>query len=867
MKRSDLREADKLPALQIADAVNEALAHHERLVITAPPGAGKSTLLPLTMLEAFGSEGKILMLEPRRLAARQIAERTAYMLGENVGQTVGYRVRFESKVSAQTRLEVLTEGILTRMLVQDPTLDGVSVVIFDEFHERSLASDVALALVREAQQVIRPDLKIVLMSATIDATNLCQTLDAPLVESEGKMFPIETRYAPIETQSLQSLCEGVCHTVREAHRIEEGDILVFLPGELEIRQCASMLDGALGQTHICPLYGMLPPREQQLAIAPSLPGQRKVVLATPIAETSLTIEGVRVVIDAGLCRKMVFNPQSGLSHLQTVQISKDMANQRRGRAGRVAPGVCYRLWSLATEHRMEECRQPEILEADLSPTLLDVAAWGEAHPERLPWLTPPPTGAIAQGQQLLRLLGAMDEQGRITQHGQRLSALPCHPRIAQMLLSAQDASQQALAADIAALLEEKDPLASRPDCDTDINTRILALREARARCNMNRPWDRIARIAEQYRRIIQRSLSPRSSGSEQAQPPSGPERSLSPRPSGSAAGINTPQPATTTGRLLAQAYPERIAQSLSSTRYRMATGDELTIDHNDELSAHDWIVATYVNGSRLFLGAPVDVEELADLYRERETIAWDSKHGQLLARRDWRIGCLLVRSKPLSISTDGDGQQLRQQLLQTLCEAIHKEGTAMLDFDDTVGNLQRRVAAVASWHPELELPDLSTDAILAQSEAWLPMYLEGRKLPTTLAELKKIDLPAALWSMLDYQQQAQVDRLAPTHIAVPTGSRIRVEYRQGAELPILRVRLQECFGLTDTPRVDDGHRPVLMELLSPGFKPVQLTQDLRSFWQGTYFEVRKELKRRYPKHAWPDNPLEAEAVRGVRRDK
>lgn len=880
MKRSDLRDADTLPALQIADAVNEALVHHERLVITAPPGAGKSTLLPLTMLEAFGNEGKILMLEPRRLAARQIAERMAYMLGENVGQTVGYRVRFESKISAKTRLEVLTEGILTRMLVQDPTLDGVSVVIFDEFHERSLTSDVALALVREAQQVIRPDLKIVLMSATIDATNLCQTLDAPLVESEGKMFPIETRYAPIETQSLQLLCEGVCHTVREAHRTEEGDILVFLPGELEILQCASMLDGALGQTHICPLYGMLPPREQQLAIAPSLPGQRKVVLATPIAETSLTIEGVRVVIDAGLCRKMVFNPQSGLSHLQTIQISQDMANQRRGRAGRVAPGVCYRLWSLATEHRMEPCRQPEILEADLSPMLLDVAAWGESHPERLPWLTPPPTGSMIQGKQLLQLLGAIDDKANITQHGRQLASLPCHPRIAQMLLSAQDAPQQALAADIAALLEEKDPLANRADCDTDINTRILALREARARGNMNRPWDRIARIAEQYRLIIQRSQSPRSSSSEQTPSPrssvseqtpsprsSSSELTHSPRSSGSAAGINTPQPATTTGRLLAQAYPERIAQSLSTTRYRMATGDELTIDHNDELSAHDWIVAAFVNSSRLFLGAPVNIEELSDLYREKENISWDSKHGQLLARRDWRIGCLLVRSKPLSITSDTEALQLRQQLLQTLCEAIHKEGTSMLDFDDAVGNLQRRVAAVATWHPELELPDLSTEAILSQAEAWLPMYLEGRKLPTSLAELKKIDLPAALWSMLDYQQQAQVDRLAPTHIAVPTGSRIRVEYRQGAELPILRVRLQECFGLTDTPRVDDGHRPVLMELLSPGFKPVQLTQDLRSFWQSTYFEVRKELKRRYPKHAWPDTPLEAEAVRGIRRDK
>jgi len=834
MTRNDLRGAEQLPALKIADAVNQALRDHERLVITAPPGAGKSTLLPLTMLEALGNEGKILMLEPRRLAARQIAERMAYMLGEPVGETVGYRVRFESKVSRCTRLEVLTEGILTRMLVQDPTLEGVAAVIFDEFHERSLTSDVALALTREAQQVIRPDLRIVIMSATIDATTLCHALDAPLVECEGRMFPIETRYEPIENQGLQSLCEGVCHTVREAHRREEGDLLVFLPGEAEIRQCATMLDGALGQTHICPLYGMLSPKEQQLAIAPSRPGERKVVLATPIAETSLTIEGVRVVIDAGLCRQLVYDAQSGLSHLKTVQISMDMADQRRGRAGRVAPGVCYRLWSLATEHRMAACRQPEILEADLAPMLLDVAAWGENHPERLPWLTPPPSGSVAQGRQLLRLLEAIDAEGRITKRGGQLAALPCHPRIAQMLLTAQTGAQRALAADIAALLEEKDPLANQADQDADIHTRIVALREARQRGRCGRPWERIARIAEQYRRMVK------------------------------CAEDNGPALSTDSGRLLAAAYPERVAQALSAGRFRMATGDEIQVELNDELSAHDWLVAANVGGQRLFLGAPVDIAELSDMLREKEQITWDGKRGQLLARRDWRIGCLVVKSKPLAVTNDAEGQKLQQLMLQTLCEAAHKEGNAMLNFDDAVGNLQRRVAAVAGWHPELELPDLSDEAVLARTEDWLPMYLAGRKVPTTLAELKKIDLTEALWSLLSYEQQQMVERLAPTHIAVPTGSRIRVEYRQGAELPILRVRLQECFGLTETPRVDDGKRPVLMELLSPGFKPVQLTQDLRSFWQGTYFEVRKELKRRYPKHAWPDEPLTADAVRGVR---
>jgi len=672
------------------------------------------------------------------------------------------------------------------------------------------------------------------MSATIDASTLCRELAAPLVESEGRMFPIETRYAPLEAQNLQALCEGVCHTVREAHRTEQGDILVFLPGEMEIRQCAAMLEGALGETHIRPLYGMLPPKEQQQAIAPSLPGERKVVLATPIAETSLTIEGVRVVVDAGLCRQMVYDTQSGLSHLQTIRISQDMANQRRGRAGRVAPGVCYRLWSLATEHRMAECRIPEILDADLTPMLLDVAAWGENRPERLPWLTPPPTGSLVQGRHLLQLLAAVDEQGKITARGQRLAALPCHPRIAQMLVTAESAQQRALAADIAALLEEKDPLANAMDKDTDINSRIAGLREVRSRGKSGRMWDRIARIAEQYRRLMK------------------------------VAEDNTPTPSAEAGLLLAAAYPERVAQALTTGRFRMATGDEFAVDHTDELSAHDWIVAANVGGQRLFLGAPLNIEDIAGMWQERENIAWDSKHGQLVARRDCRMGCLLVKSKPLT-TAGTDAQQLQQLMLRTLCEAAHKEGTSMLNFDDAVGNLQRRVAAVAVWHPELELPDLSTEAVLASTEDWLPTYLMGRKVPTTLAELKKIDLAEALWSLLTYDQQRAVERLAPTHIAVPTGSRIRVEYRQGAELPILRVRLQECFGLTDTPRVDDGKRPVLMELLSPGFKPVQLTQDLRSFWQGTYFEVRKELKRRYPKHAWPDEPLTADAVRGVKK--
>lgn len=807
MPNIHLSHIETLPAAAIAPEVNQRLRQTTNLVITAPPGAGKSTLLPLTIHQAFAREGKVIMLEPRRLAARQIAERMAEMLSETVGQTVGYRVRRETRVGRNTGIEVITEGILTRMLVEDPTLDGVAVVIFDEFHERSIHSDVALALTREAQQVIRPDLRIVIMSATIDATAICQALAAPLIQSEGRMYdikdirpelPSETRFTPSPSGwEPDSIAQAMVHTIRHAHREEEGDILCFLPGEAEIRRCQEMLGESLAPTRVLPLYGMLPNDEQRRAIAPSREGERKVVLATPIAETSLTIQGVRVVIDSGLCRKPVFDPATGLSHLRTVQISMDMANQRRGRAGRVAPGVCYRLWSLATEHRMDANRTPELLDADLAPMVLDIAAWGEPKPERLPWLTPPPPAHVAQARRLLQLLDAVDTQGAITQHGQQLSRQPYHPRLGNMLLWAKDTGQ-----DIheATLLAEYLTGAMPPQERRRAEARLLAT-----------PTQLIADVAP----------------------------------------------------LVAAAYPERVAQALPEGcgHFRLASGEMALTDADDQLAAYDWLAAAELHAQpggkgRIFLASPIrEIDQLKPLMRQRDNIAWDNKRGQLVAQRELRIGQLLVKAQPLhDISAES-----RQQMI---CEAARSYGESMLDFgEDSVQNLQRRVAAVAAWHPELQLPDLSTPAVLSHPTDWLPLYL-GQA--STTAELRRIDLKSALWSLLDYEQQQAVERLAPTHIAVPTGSRIRVEYRQGAELPILRVRLQECFGLTDTPRVDEGRRPVLMELLSPGFKPVQLTSDLRSFWTGTYFEVRKELRRRYPKHAWPDDPLQAEAVRGVK---
>lgn len=817
-----------LPAYEIKDLVNEKLDQAGKVVVTAPPGAGKSTVLPLTILEHIPS-GKILMVEPRRIAARSVAERLAWNLGENCGETVGYRVRFESKISSKTRIEVLTEGILTRMLVDDPTLEGVSAVIFDEFHERSLDSDVALALTRESIDLIRPDLKLVIMSATIDADSICQELGAPLVESQGRMFPVETIHenllaADASALGTAEISEAVAKTIRKAHSAHEGDILAFLPGEAEIRRCQEMLEGSLGVTVIYPLYGLLDFRQQQAAIAPSLPGERKVVLATPVAETSLTIEGVRIVVDSGLCRKPVWLPQNGLSRLETVRISMDMAEQRKGRAGRVAEGVCYRLWSQAIEQRMVRNRLPEILDADLSSMALDIAAWG-GKAEDLAWLTPPPPQNLSQARKLLQLLDAIDGNGNITRQGRQLAAIPCHPRIASMMVQARRKSQSALAADLAAILEEKDPL---NDCGTvDIYERICALRNGRK----SRQWSRIARISEQYRRIAR-------CDEDDSRPDS-----------------------FAIGALLAAAYPERIAKQQDGIgNYLLASGEKACVDSADGITAYEWIVVGNLNTrlggvGRIFLASPADPNDLQDYVRVREICGWDNKAGKVVAQRESKIGRLLLEAKPVS-------DLGREDIIKVICEAAPKDGLSMFNFDEDAANLQRRIQAAAQWHPELELPDVATEAVLDSASEWLPLYI-GKA--SSAAELKKIDMVQVIHGLLDYQQQNELDSIAPSHIAVPTGSRIRLEYRLGAEAPVLRVRLQECFGLLDTPTVDKGRRPVLMELLSPGFKPVQLTKDLRSFWQGTYFEVRKELRRRYPKHSWPDNPLEAEAVRGVKK--
>lgn len=818
-----------LPALEIADKVNSELRENGAVVITAPPGAGKSTIIPLTILDGLRPEGKILMLEPRRIAARQIAERMAEILGEPVGKTVGYRVRFESRVSESTRIEVITEGILTKMIADDATLDGVSVVVFDEFHERSINSDIALALTRESQGIIRQDLKIVVMSATIDASNICEQLHAPLVESKGRLFDVDIRYAEDGEDT------DIAAAIARMHRDYEGDILAFLPGQAEIKRCAERLGSSLSPTRVYPLYGNLPHDEQRQAIAPTAKGERKVVLATSIAETSITIEGVRIVVDSGLCRMPVYDARTELTHLETTRISLDMAAQRAGRAGRVADGICLRLWSKVSENTMKERREPEIEHADLSSTMLSIAAFGEPDAESLPWITPPPHASIISASMLLENIGAITPDGSISALGKEIEKFPCHPRMAKMLLCCKSNRMKALACDIAAILEDKDPLANVND--TDITIRIQALRKARGSGNVGR-WTAVARIAREYRTIV--------------------------RAEEDNSGVY-PQEA---GELIARAYPERVAMATDGIGgYRTANGYAARLEQDDTCAARKWIAIASLNSSmnrtgKVFLAAPLDFSNLmdSDIVIKRDNISWDSKLLRVTAQQEWRIGKLVVSTKPI---TDTDKESIKK----IMCKAAKKDGMSMFAWNDKeVLQLQNRVEAVRRWHPEMNLPDVSAEHLLDNAEEWMPFYIDnGKRVMLSAEETKRINLEDAIWNIIPYDIQQAIERLAPKHIKVPTGSNIRLDYRQGSDAPVLSVRLQECFGMTETPAVDDGRHRVLMELLSPGFKPVQLTQDLEGFWQSTYFEVRKEMRRRYPKHYWPENPLEAEPVRGTKK--
>ncbi len=809
----------QLPVTEIIHEVKEKLIQNNTLIIQAPPGAGKSTLLPLALLDAHYLKGKkIIMLEPRRLATRSIAMRMAELLNEEVGATVGYRIRFDNRIGSQTKIEVVTEGILTRMLQSDNALEEYGMVIFDEFHERSIHADVAMALCRETQQVLRPDLRMVVMSATLNMPQLVTLLKAPVSTSQGKQYPVEIKYVGQQDERL--LPETTARIVVEATRNHEGDVLVFLPGEGEIRRTAELLKADLNQFAIHPLYGILPQHEQYAAIMPNKHGKRKIVLATSIAETSLTIEGVKVVVDTGFAKMQRFDPKSGLSRLEIVQIAQDSADQRAGRAGRLSAGVCYRMWTKATHDRLPQHRIPEIMEADLASLVLDMAQWGIVNLEQMSWLNNPPRAHVAQASEVLHQLGAL-ENGRITEHGKQIHKLACHPRIAHMLLLAKEDHTIQLASDVAAVLEERDPLPR--ESGIDINLRVEALRRARKNNALGKNFARIEKVAESYRKLLQVEVS------------------------------NAPVDPFETGLLIANAYPERIACARpgNNAQFQLSNGKYAAAGHKDDLAHEPWLAVAHMDTrdglGKIFLAAPLNPTDLRSLVKEKEVITWDTRKGGLIATKDLRIGSIVLQSKPLPAPDP-------KHLVDAISEALKTEGENLLSFNDTMKQLQNRILSLRKWNNASDWPDVSTHTLLLQNKEWLGPYLNQIKKPD---DLKKLDLAQALFNHLPYQKQLDLNQLAPQKLEVPSGSFIEIEYFAHGETPVLAVRLQEVFGLSDTPTINADKTPVVMHLLSPGFKPVQVTSDLRSFWNNTYHEVKKELKRRYPKHSWPEDPWAA----------
>ena len=810
-----------LPIHDVLPEAKQLLQANNTLILQAPPGAGKSTVLPTALLNEPWLEGKkIILLEPRRLATRSVAQRMADLLGEEVGQTVGYRVRFDHKVSNKTRIEVVTEGILTRQIQQDNALEDVGLIIFDEFHERSLNADLALALSREVQQVLREDLKLLIMSATLDFGNLSLLLDnAPILESKGRQYPIEHIY--VEEARNSPLSTQVCAVVKKALKEQVGDILVFLPGVGEIKKCVENLKDCLDAT-VVSLYGSLSLDKQREAILPFKNKQRKVVLATSIAETSLTIEGIKTVIDSGYARIPRFDPRSGLTKLDTIRITKDAADQRAGRAGRTSPGVCYRMWAKGIQ--LEAHRIPEILEADLCSTVLELANWGVQDINSLTWLTKPPKGAVAQSTELLNQLEAIEET-KITAKGKQLLSLPTHPRIAHLLLEAKDKNMLSLAIDTASLLEERDPLPI--NSGTDINLRIEALRRYRKNKSNNGAFNRIDKLAQSWYRRFKIATD------------------------------NSPVIPTETGELLALAYPERVAKRKNGTQYQLANNRTASLYAQDDLANEAWLAIGSMNmgqkDGRIFLASPIDPNDLPSA--THEVMKWDTVKGELIAQTEKRVGnILLSASKSLTIAND--------KVIETICKAIRTEGNKLLPFSSDVSTWQARVMSLRLWNKEENWPDVSSETLIETVETWLSPYLT--KIRKT-KELQKLNLLTILQNSLPYELSQKIDRLAPAKVEVPSGSFIKLDYFENGKSPILSVRLQEVFGLLDTPKINNEKNTVLMHLLSPGYKPVQVTGDLHSFWENTYIQVKKELKSRYPKHSWPEDPWTATAVTGAKR--
>jgi len=806
----------RLPIDDALPALGAALAKGNAAVLVAPPGAGKTTRVPLALRDApWRGEGKIIVLEPRRLAARAAAARMAETLGEQVGETVGYRVRLDSRVSARTRIEVVTEGVFTRMILADPGLDGIAAVLFDEFHERSLDADLGLALARDAQ-ALREDLRLLVMSATIDGAAIARHLGgAPVIESAGRAFPVETVYLPHPPGTR--IEDVTAAAIRLALEQQEGSILVFLPGQGEIFRTAERLAGGLPpDVDLAPLYGQLDAKAQERAIQPAPPGRRKVVLATTVAQTSLTIEGIRVVIDSGLVRVPSYAPDTGLTQLVTRKVSRASADQRRGRAGRTAPGVCYRLWHEGQTAALPPHDTPEILEADLTGLVLDLADWGARDPSTLAFLDPPPKPAWDEAVALLTALGALDAGGAITAEGRDLARLPLHPRLGHMLLQASGEDDTMTAALVAAILSEPG-LGGR---DADLGHRLSAL------------------LADPLRRARDsRALAERWVRLTGARP--------------------GPVDREAVGRHLARAYPDRVAQAAGARgRFRLANGRGGRVEETDALAGAPFLVVAELTGSaaqaQIRLAAPIAREEIETLFANRiesgETLAFDPQAGAVRARRQKRLGALLLEDAPTPV-TD------REQAARLLASAAIARGVDRLAWSREQRALRGRVSYLhqqigAPW------PDLSDTALAADGGAWLAPHLSG---VTALSEIDADVLAAALFDLVPYGLRASLEAALPSHFEAPSGSRVPIDYAD-PQGPTLSIRVQELFGLTRHPSVAEGRIPLRLVLLSPAQRPIQTTLDLPGFWAGSWRDVAKDLKGRYPKHFWPDDPAKAQAT-------